>query len=63
MRALFEALDPLYQFKISAAYRVAIIAFKLTILSSHKADNTRCMCNDKMAKQTIFEAIQMARTY
>ena len=64
MWALLEALDPpLYQFKGSAANQVAIMSFELTTFSLHKAGDARFVCNDKMAKRTIFWAIPMAPTY
>ena len=63
MRALWRALNLLYQLMCSAAHQVAIMAFELTILSSHAAGNARFMCDDKMVKRNIFRAILMAPTY
>ena len=54
MRALWRALDLLYQLLSSAAHRAAIMAFEMAILSSHAADDARFVCDDKMAKRTIF---------
>ena len=36
---------------------------RLTILSSHVAGDARFVCDDKMAKRTIFRAILIAPTY
>ena len=63
MKALWRALDPLYQLVCSAAHRVAITAFGLAILSSHAIGDARFVCNDKMVKCNIFWAILMAPTY
>ena len=63
MRALWRALDLLYQLICSAAHQAAIMAFEMTILSSHAAGDARFVCDDKMVKRTIFWAILMAPTY
>ena len=39
------------------------MAFELTILLSHAAGDARFVCDDKMAKRNIFQAILMAPTY
>ena len=63
MRALWRALGLLYQLLSSAAHRAAIMAFKMAILSSHAAGDAIFVCDDKMAKRTIFRAIPMAPSY
>ena len=63
MRALWRALDLLYQLICSTAHRVAIMAFRLAILSSYVAGDARFVCDDKMAKRNIFRVILMAPTY
>ena len=63
MRALWRALNLLYQLLSSAAHRAAIVAFGSAILSSHAAGNAILVCDDKMVKRNIFQAILMAPTY
>ena len=63
MRALWRALNLLYQLVCSAAHRAAIMAFGLAILSSHAAGDARFVCDDKMVKRSTFRAILMAPTY
>ena len=63
MRALWKALDLFYWFVCSVAHREAIMAFEMTILSSHAAGDARFVCDDKMVKRSTFRAIPMAPTY
>ena len=42
---------------------MAIMDFELTILSWHMTGNIIFVCDDKVAKRTIFWAIPMAPTY
>ena len=59
MRALWRALDLLYQLLSSAAHRAAIMTFEMAILSLHVAGDARFVCDNKMVKRNIFWTILM----
>ena len=63
MRVRIEALDPLDQFKSSAAHPAAIMAFELVTLSLSSADNASLYDDDDVVKWTIVTAISMATIY
>ena len=63
MRALIEALNPIDQFKSSAAHSAAIMAFELAALPLPSAGDASLHGDDDVVKQTIVTAIPMATTY